>query len=127
MRRVASHYIYYRHLFRMHYVELDDDGCLSGIYPLTEEIAGTEFYDGIVIPVPQKNAPLFLENRQLFLKDEGGFTDTEALLEGMALSGVWNTTADREPFLLFLLDRSALSAAEFSTDNSCCNRYIKRL
>lgn len=51
MRRVASHYVYWNGLFRMHYVELDDAGCLTGIYPLEGEIAGTEFYDGILFPV----------------------------------------------------------------------------
>ena len=51
MRRVASHYVYWNGLFRMHYVELDDEGCLAGVYPLEGEIAGTEFYDGVLFPV----------------------------------------------------------------------------
>ncbi|MCD7848817.1 MAG: hypothetical protein LUH63_03185 [Parabacteroides sp.] len=52
MRRVASHYIYWKQFYRMHYAELDDRGVLVGVFPLEEEIAGTEFYDGILIPVP---------------------------------------------------------------------------
>lgn len=35
----------------MHYLELDDDGCFHGIFPLEEEIANTTFHDGILIPV----------------------------------------------------------------------------
>ena len=49
MRRIASHYIYWRQFYRMHYVELDDSGILTGVFPLEGEIAGTEFYDGILI------------------------------------------------------------------------------
>ena len=52
MRRIASHYIYWRQFYRMHYVELDDSGILTGVFPLEGEIAGTEFYDGILILVP---------------------------------------------------------------------------
>ena len=46
MRRIASHYIYWRQFYRLHYVELNDNGVLAGIFPLEGEIAGTEFYDG---------------------------------------------------------------------------------
>ena len=49
MRRIASHYIYWRQFYRLHYVELNDNGVLAGIFPLEGEIAGTEFYDGILI------------------------------------------------------------------------------
>lgn len=43
MRRIASHYIYWNSFFPMHYVELDEEECLAGVFPLEEEIAGTEF------------------------------------------------------------------------------------
>ncbi len=46
------HYIYWRQFYRLHYVELNDNGVLAGIFPLEGEIAGTEFYDGILILVP---------------------------------------------------------------------------
>lgn len=52
MRRIASHYIYWQKWYRMHYLELDAEGCFAGVYPLEQEIAGTEFYDGTLIPVP---------------------------------------------------------------------------
>ena len=35
----------------MHYIELDDNGVFHGVYPLNEEIAGTAFYDGVLVPV----------------------------------------------------------------------------
>lgn len=43
MRRIASHYIYWRKWYRMHYLELDAKGRLTGVYPLVQEIANTEF------------------------------------------------------------------------------------
>lgn len=52
MRRLASHYIWYKKVYRLHYLEIDDEGCFQGIYPLKEEIAGTQFYNGILIPLP---------------------------------------------------------------------------
>lgn len=52
MRRIASHYIYWRKWYRMHYLELDAKGRLTGVYPLVQEIANTEFYDGTLLPVP---------------------------------------------------------------------------
>ncbi|MDH6303835.1 hypothetical protein M2459_000167 [Parabacteroides sp. PF5-5] len=51
MRRIAAHYIFWRQLYRMHYVELSDDHRLHGVFPLDGEIAGTEFYDGMLVVV----------------------------------------------------------------------------
>lgn len=57
MRRIASHYIYWQKWHRLHYVELDDAGCLVGVFPLEQEIAFTEFYDGALILVPSDDCP----------------------------------------------------------------------
>ena len=46
MRRIASHYIYWQKWYRMHYLELDAEGCLVGVFPLEQEIANPDFYDG---------------------------------------------------------------------------------
>jgi hypothetical protein len=35
----------------MSYIELDDKGIFNGVFSLYDEIAGTEFYDGLLIPV----------------------------------------------------------------------------
>lgn len=56
MRRIASHYIYWRQFYRLHYVELNDNGVLAGIFPLEGEIAGTEFYDGHLDPCTYSRA-----------------------------------------------------------------------
>lgn len=50
MRRIAAHYVYWKELLPLHYVELDEHGLLIGIFPLTEEIGGTEFWDGVIFP-----------------------------------------------------------------------------
>lgn len=52
MRRLAAHYIWYKEVLRLHYIEMQEDGTLLGVYPLTEEIAGTIFYDGVLLPLP---------------------------------------------------------------------------
>ncbi|MDH6342384.1 hypothetical protein M2480_001006 [Parabacteroides sp. PFB2-12] len=52
MRRIASHFIWYRHVYPLHYLEIDEQGCFRGVFPLREEIAGTAFFDGVLIPVP---------------------------------------------------------------------------
>ncbi|MDR1259092.1 MAG: hypothetical protein LBK65_07445 [Tannerellaceae bacterium] len=52
MRRIASHYIFWKQLYSMHYAELSDQGVLQGIHPLREEAPATEFYDGLMFPVP---------------------------------------------------------------------------
>ncbi len=38
MRRIASYYIYWRQFYRLHYVELNDNGVLAGIFPLEEAV-----------------------------------------------------------------------------------------
>jgi hypothetical protein len=50
MRRIAAHYIYWKELLPLHYIELDDNDLFVGVYPLCEEIAGTVFKDGIIFP-----------------------------------------------------------------------------
>ncbi|MCC8172479.1 MAG: hypothetical protein LIP00_12010 [Parabacteroides sp.] len=50
--RFAAHFIYYNGLFRMHCLELDAEGCVRSVFPLHEEIAGTSFYNGIIVAAP---------------------------------------------------------------------------
>ncbi|MDR1938215.1 MAG: hypothetical protein LBQ73_06940 [Tannerellaceae bacterium] len=57
MRRIASHRVFWKELYPLSYVELTDEGVFQGVYPLREETPATEFYDGLLLPVPQ-GAPL---------------------------------------------------------------------
>lgn len=52
MRRIAAHHIYWKGLRPLHVIETDDDGRFCRVFPLTEEIAETEFWDGLIYPVP---------------------------------------------------------------------------
>ncbi len=57
MRRLAAHYVWYTDVLSLHYIELTDDGMLAGVFPLTEELAGTTFYDGVLIPLLAGSRP----------------------------------------------------------------------
>lgn len=111
MRRIASHYVYWHRLYKMHYIELDDAGRFQGIYPLKEEIAGTEFYDGTLIP--------FSVNSVLTFSD---------CLDPL---GEWKKKADAisigDRIEIYCLRGIRLSPAEFCTNNGSCNGYIERL
>lgn len=124
MRRVASHYVYWNGLHRMHYVELSDEAQLNGVFPLVEEIAGTEFYDGILIPVA------FAGNMEKVSgKISYPWNDDPAIRREQAVKSVLSSLNGRlaevgEKVSLLSLQ---LSAAEFGTDNRCGYGYVKRL
>lgn len=51
--RFASHFLLHKEqLFRMHYVELSDEGTLIGIHPFEEEMPHTVFWDGLIVLEP---------------------------------------------------------------------------
>ena len=55
MKRFAAHYIALgkRNInkHKQHYLELDENNLVKGVFPLEKEIAGTVFYNGILFPV----------------------------------------------------------------------------
>ncbi len=53
MKRFAAHYIFLgeEKIYKQHYLELDENNCISGIFPLENEIAGTVFHNGVLFPV----------------------------------------------------------------------------
>jgi hypothetical protein len=54
MRRIAAHRVFWKQAYPMSYVETTDEGVFMGVYPLNnEETPHTEFYDGLLLPVPQ--------------------------------------------------------------------------
>ncbi|MDR2805790.1 MAG: hypothetical protein LBB85_09175 [Dysgonamonadaceae bacterium] len=50
-KRLAAHYVLLPddRLLKQHYVELDDDNRLLGVFPFHREIANTVFYNGILM------------------------------------------------------------------------------
>ncbi|MEY8487256.1 hypothetical protein [uncultured Parabacteroides sp.] len=122
MRRIASHYIYWKQFYRMHYVELDDSGILIGIFPLEGEIAGTEFYDGILIPVlvPALDA----ESQKQIAFD---MLPGEILVDALERQGFTGISEMGSPVCLLLLNGIPLATAKFGADDSRSNGYIQRL
>ena len=109
MRRIAAHYVWFRQVLPLHYVEMDDKGGLVGIYPLMEEIAQTEFVDGVLIPVP-----------------EGECVDTPtAMLKDWKILTAKVSIGDQ--VTLYRLGGLPLSAAKFGTKDGCGDGYIQRL
>lgn len=122
MRRIASHYVYWKQFYRMHYVELDDRGALTGVFPLEGEIAGTEFYGGILIPIPVPALDAGSRKQDVFDLLPG-----ETLADALKRKGFTDVPEAGLPVCLLLLSGVSLAAAKLGTDNGCCNGYIQRL
>lgn len=129
MRRIAAHYIYCSRMYRMHYLEVDDRDCLQGIYPLEEEIAGTAFYGGILIPVPINEKYLSAEAFVYSLEHNPalGKGGKESVFEVLAESRITEDIIPGTPVRLFLFHDISLTPPEFGTDNRCGNGHIQRL
>ena len=128
MRRIASHYIYWRQFYRLHYVELNDNGVLAGIFPLEGEIAGTEFYDGILIlvPIPALDAGV-QENKRC--REQGTFDmlPGEQLADALERQGFTGIAEAGSPVCVLLLGGIPLATAKFGADDSRSDGYIQRL
>ncbi|WP_298551113.1 hypothetical protein [uncultured Parabacteroides sp.] len=127
MRRVASHYVYWNGLFRMHYVELDDEGCLAGVYPLDSEIAGTEFYDGILFPVVEVGKELHAGETKVSCLRAKSLMLMEPGFDACRELGLPQAAAIGEAACLLLLAGIPLTTAEFGADDGRSDGYIQRL
>lgn len=127
MRRIASHYVYYQQLFRLSYIELSDNGQFIGVYPLSEEIAGTEFRDGILIPVACSNKKNLSEGFPISSGRISDFSRKEVLSEMLGQACLSDGIEAGTPVRLFLLNISSLAATELRTDHSCGNSHVERL
>ncbi len=112
MRRIASHYIYWNGLHRMHVLELTGTGTVARLFPLTGEIAGTEFYDGLVFPFPQ---------------DAGAGTPNLFFTDRARWRIQVDHITEETPVHLYHITGSTLPPAELCTDNRCCDGYVERL
>ena len=127
MRRIASHYVYWHRFYRMHYLESDDRGAFVGVYPLDEEIGGTEFYDGILIPVVDSSPLLHCKAIQIPLVCHSDSTVMEAVSHRLAELQVSGGVEPGRPVQFLLLGGIPLTAAELGTNDGSCNGYIQRL
>lgn len=126
MRRIASHYVYWKQLLRLHYVELDEKENLVGVFPLNGEIAGTEFYDGILVPTLAEGEKMDRQGIEFSWagnKNSLGIEFLTAALQKLDLP----KPAEKGLPTQVLLVTLPLTSAKLSADNSRCNGYIKRL
>jgi hypothetical protein len=75
----------------MSYVETTDEGVFTGVYPLNEETPNTEFYDGLLLPVPQ-----------------GSILDTTLTEEQILRSGAGEHIAPGDKIHLYRFHREAV-------------------
>ncbi|SEG19319.1 hypothetical protein SAMN05444001_11937 [Parabacteroides chinchillae] len=124
MRRIASHYIYCHQVYKMHYLELTDEGLYMGLYPLTEEIAGTEFYDGILVPVSSQEKQIYSDLISIPFGRNSNFSRKEFIFSYLDLIKVSLQVEKERPVRLVLLNGSPLTATELCTNNSGSDCYI---
>ncbi len=63
MKRFASHYIFWQTAIRLHYVEVDNNYLLKGVFPLDKELSSTAFYNGVIVVLPASSG---MDERSLF-------------------------------------------------------------
>lgn len=92
----------------MHYIEVDDDGLFCGAFPLEEEIAGTAFYDGVLIPVL-----------------------TGVAIDFQTMTKTWRDWTENvsigSPVQVYRLTGIPLASAKLGTDHGCSDGHIERL
>lgn len=121
-RRLAAHYIYYNGLYRMHYIEVDAG--VVGIHPLVEEIAGTAFYNGLLLAVPYTFDSSCMFRQQEKWREQFPNLD---LLEIMKQGDAALAVPPRSPIHLYHIPNPYCLSSELGADNCCGNRYIQRL
>ena len=119
--RISAHYILLspRQVLKLHYIELDDRNNIVEVAPLTEEIAGTAFYDGILFPSSEE---IDKEALSKILKQKNDISVTEALFQsGLIASG------NQQAVFIYQLTGVNLSASEFGTSDCGSHCHIQRL
>ncbi len=99
MHKVASHYIFWRELYPQSYLVMEEN-TFKGVYPLEEEIAATEFYDGIIVPV--------LWNEKDKLDELIHLNNAEELKKELLNSGITNTLSIDDEVRLYQLHNGTI-------------------
>ena len=70
MKRYAAHCLYLspEKIYHLHVIELNDEGEIRKIFPLTHEIESTAFYNGMIVPVKKGTNPAQL--KEIRTKDD---------------------------------------------------------
>lgn len=131
-RRFASHFIYCGGVHRMAYVELDEQNRFLGIYPLTGEIAGTAFYDGILLPLVADEVLVSSETRLASWLRNTVCSTKEQVFDFLAETGLAGGLETGMPVVVYRLGGIGLAgnlqtSPELGADHSRGNGYIERL
>jgi hypothetical protein len=125
MKRFASHYLFFppNEVFKLHYIELDENNCFQGIFPLEKEIAQTSFHNGILLPFKQEISPKHL---LLILKGKEQ-TNPEKSIFQLLEDQYFPEIGKNDAVFLYILNGIDLLTAKFCTSNSRSNSYIQRI
>ncbi len=134
MKRLAAHYIVLpgNRIYKQHYIVLDDQDCICGVHPLNQEVAGTEFYNGLLFPIFRNfettGAGILEELKSL--QNEHPESSVFELLQYFFQSNEVcfpGFTGEDSPVFIFRLDGINLPASKLCADNGSCHAYIQRL
>ena len=124
MKRLAAHYVLLPddRLLKQHYVELDDENRLLGVFPLNKEIANTIFYNGILIihlpPAPSQGGGDAEETRDATLWKERNTLRLPLLGRG---------PGGGEKVEIYLLTHIHLLPPKFTASDCRSHSHIQRL
>ncbi len=123
MSRWAAHFVIVGEtIYRMHCLEIASSGDLQEIFPLTEEIAGTSFLDGVLLAVTASSVLTEKEISQLLWRKK--ISEYPMLLSYLQQQSFVAPTLG-EKIRLFHIQLHPLTASELSTNNSRSNCHIE--
>lgn len=123
MSRWAAHFVIVGEtIYRMHCLEIASSGDLQEIFPLTEEIAGTSFLDGVLLAVTASSVLTEKEISQLLWRKK--ISEYSMLLSYLQQQS-FVVPALGEKIRLFHIQLHPLTASELSTNNSRSNCHIE--
>ncbi len=123
MSRWAAHFVIVGEtIYRMHCLEMASSGDLQEIFPLTEEIAGTSFLDGVLLAVTVSSVLTEKEISQLLWRKK--ISEYPMLLSYLQQQS-FVAPALGEKIRLFHIQLHPLTASELSTNNSRSNCHIE--
>lgn len=123
MSRWAAHFLVLgTKAYRMYCLELDAEGKVRHYFPLTEEIAGTTFVEGILVAVPA--SPTFAQEEIRRLLPSGHLPDYPSLAAHFA-GNLFPVPDIGEKVRLFQIRLHPLSASELRTDHRGSDSHIQ--
>lgn len=123
MSRWAAHFVIVGEtIYCMHCLEMASSGDLQEIFPLTEEIAGTSFLDGVLLAVTASSVLTEKEISQLLWRKK--ISEYPMLLSYLQQQS-FVAPALGEKIRLFHIQLHPLTASELSTNNSRSNCHIE--